>query len=76
MAGRSALKSDEKIVVSYSQRESLTAPVEEGTQVGEVEYRVDDVVYKRQIIVTSNAVKEIDLKWCLEEIFQRFSVFE
>ncbi len=70
------LREDEEIQVEYTVSEALTAPVEEGMQVGAVEYRVGDVVYRRESIVTQEAVAEIDLEWCLRRILEKyFSIF-
>lgn len=69
------LRADEEIVVSYSQKDALTAPVAVGEEVGIVEYRVDDEVYKRQKIVTTDSVEKIDLEWCIREVLERFFVF-
>ncbi len=66
------LRSDEKIRVKYSVKNMLTAPVEPGTVVGSIDYMVDDVVYKRETIVTKDPVEVITLKWCAEQIWKRF----
>lgn len=69
------LRADEEIEVQYSLCEMLTAPVAAGTEVGVIEYRVEDKVYKRQRIVTAEAVEVIDLRWCFLEILERFLFF-
>lgn len=66
------LREDEEIVVQYSQRDALTAPVASGTEVGEITYSVENTVYKRQHIVTSGEIPEIDFRWCLRQILTRF----
>lgn len=66
------LREDEEIVMKYSMENTLTAPVEAGTEVGEITYSVGDTVYKRQRIVTSGRVSEIDFEWCLRQILTRF----
>ena len=55
---------------------SLTAPVPKGQTVGRIEYSVNGVVYRSEPIVTSEAVEEIDLVWCLEQVFHRFLIRE
>ena len=66
------LRPDEKIYVKYSAENMLTAPVEQGTVVGNIDYIVDDTVYKRENILTKDSVEAIDLRWCAEQIWQRF----
>lgn len=68
------LRADEEIKVEYSQEKVLTAPVEAGRKVGEVLYSVDGTVYKKQDIVTVSDVREIDLRWCLEQVLDRFLI--
>lgn len=68
------LRADEEITVEYSQEEVLTAPVEAGRMVGEVLYSVDGTVYKKQSIVTVSEVRRIDLRWCLEQVLDRFLI--
>jgi len=70
------LREDEEIMVSYSQKKQLYAPVEAGTLVGSVEYSVDGKVYKSQKIITTDSVKKIDLQWCFLKILERFSVLQ
>lgn len=71
-AERILLRPDEKIQVSYTVEEQLTAPVESGTQVGVIEYSVDGTVYRREAIVTTDTVYKIDLRWCIQQILKRF----
>ncbi len=66
------MRADEEIQVEYSWEKTLTAPVESGTKVGEIRYIVDGVVYKRERIVTVDAVEEICFEWCLRQVLGRF----
>lgn len=66
------LREDEKIHVECRMKETLTAPVALGTEVGRIDYMVGDKVYKRELIVTSGSVDEIDLAWCARQVFKRF----
>lgn len=66
------LREDEEIKVDYSLENILTAPVEAGTEVGEITYSVGNVVYKREHIVTVSDVQEIDFEWCMRQILTRF----
>lgn len=66
------MRQDEEVRVEYSLKSVLDAPVEAGTEVGVIEYRVGDVVYLRERIVTEDTVKKIDFEWCLRQILTRF----
>lgn len=69
---RLLLRPDEQILVTYTVKGNLTAPVESGTQVGTIEYSVNGTVYRREIIVTADTVERIDLRWCVQQIMERF----
>lgn len=69
---RLLLRSDEKILVTYTVKGNLTAPVESGTRVGTIEYSVNGIVYRREAIVTVDSVERIDLRWCVQQILERF----
>ena len=66
------LRTDEQIQVTYSVEKHLTAPVEGGTQIGKIEYSVNGVVYREDPIITVDAVEKIDLRWCVQQIIERF----
>jgi len=70
------MKAGEEIVVEYEKKKILTAPVEEGLTVGEVRYMVDGVTYRREEIVTTQALEKIDWQWCLDQIFCRYLGFD
>lgn len=69
---RLLMRTDEKIQVDHTVVKMLTAPVETGSRVGTVEYSVGGVVYREEAIVTAGTVEKIDLRWCIQEIFERF----
>lgn len=66
------MRADEEVLVEYDWEKTLTAPVESGTQVGEIRYMVGGTVYQRQRIVTVDSVAEICFDWCLEQVLNRF----
>ena len=70
------MKAGEEIVVEYEKKKILTAPVEEGMTVGEVRYMVDGVTYRREELVTTQALEKIDWQWCLEQVFGRYLRFD
>lgn len=69
------LRADEKIRVECRVKNTLTAPVSGGTEVGWIDYMVGDTVYKRESIVTKDSVGLIDPEWCLKQILFRFLIF-
>lgn len=69
------LRADEEVLVEYDWEKTLTAPVERGTQVGEIRYMVEGSVYKRERIVTVDSVPEINFEWCLRQVLERFLSF-
>lgn len=70
------LREDENFEIRYSLQKELTAPVEEGTVVGQIEYLVNDIVYQTIPVVTLDKVTQIDFKWCLQQIGERFLKIE
>ncbi|MBQ2802783.1 MAG: D-alanyl-D-alanine carboxypeptidase [Lachnospiraceae bacterium] len=66
------LRKDEEIKVSYNQEEVLPAPVEKGMVVGEVNYTVNDVIYRTEKLVISESIDKIDWDWCLEQVWGRY----
>lgn len=73
--GGMLLRKDEQFDVTWHVKESLTAPVEEGTVVGEVTCNIGaETILKKEIIITES-VEEIDFEWCVERIFQKFYLF-
>ena len=66
------LREEEQVTVEIKLKKELTAPVEEGTVIGNVYYAVDDVVYRIEDIVTAEAVEEVNQEWCFEQVLQRF----
>ena len=69
------LRKDEEIRVEHQVKSVLTAPVPAGTEVGWIDYMVGGTVYKREAIITVDAVEQIDLEWCVKRIFDRFLLF-
>ena len=69
------MRSDEEIKVDWSVKESLQAPVKEGTVIGKVTCMVDDEVYLEKEICVTQTIEEIDFKWCVERILNKFYLF-
>lgn len=70
------MKAGEEIAVEYKQEKMLTAPVKEGTVIGNIRYMVEGITYRQEEIVTTESVERIDWIWCLEQILDRFLLNE
>lgn len=68
------LRKDEQFEVTYDIKKKLTAPVEEGTVVGKIQYRVGDTVYRTEMVVTEDTVSRIDLNWCMQKVLWNFGL--
>ncbi len=66
------LKKGEEIQVDFHLEEELTAPVSAGTEVGRIRYLVDDIPYRIEYILTSEAIPAIDYPWCIRQILGYF----
>lgn len=66
------LRTDESVQVKYKQESLLEAPVEVGTLVGNIYYLVDGIVCRTEDIITTEAVAQIDFKWCVLQVWERF----
>lgn len=69
------LERDENFEIKKELQESLTAPVEAGTEVGTVSYLLNGEIYGVDYIVTRESVEKINLKWCLAQILRYYSIF-
>ncbi len=66
------LRDGEEIRVECHMERQLQAPVEAGKQVGTIQYIFQDQVYREEHIVTTRAVREIDYRWCFQQIMRYF----
>lgn len=66
------LKQGEEIQVVYEKVAQLEAPVGSGEPVGYIEYRMQDQVLRRDVLVTDSEVKAADLPWNMQQVMERF----
>lgn len=66
------MRADEQVKVVCQVEEELTAPVVPGMTVGAIEYIVGNTVYKKENIITTDSIGEIDLEWCMRQVLERF----
>jgi len=69
------LRKDEKIQVDWKTEEKLTAPVEKGYVVGTVICSINGEEYMKKNMYITETIEEINYMWCIEKIFQKFSLF-
>ncbi len=69
------LRADEEFKVISKMEKNLTAPVREGTKIGEIKCLVGcEVVLKKDVVIT-DTVEEIDFEWCVKQVFGKFYLF-
>lgn len=64
------LKPEEKIEVSIKKKE-LTAPVEEGEEVGEIVYYIQGEKWLEEEMYCDKKIEKIDFKWCVGKILKK-----
>ena len=67
---KALLKDGEEWEISYTVVDKVDAPVSQGKKVGEVNYMLDGTIYESRDIVTTQFIERINLKWCIEQIWQ------
>lgn len=72
LASDMLLHREEQIEVSMTQEDTLTAPVRQGQQVGEVVYSLNGEVIATYPIVTKEGVKEKNFVWSFEKIWEMY----
>lgn len=66
------LKQNEQIEIKCQVKENLEAPVTSGEEVGQICYLVGGEVFRMDMIVTEDAVEQINMGWCFQKILDRF----
>ncbi len=68
------ISDNENIKVIYELKDSVTAPVSAGEQVGTVYVYIDDEIYECYPITSKNTVKKVSFWWCLQKIFSYYTI--
>ena len=69
------LRKDEDFKIVCNMEKELSAPVKEGTKIGEIICLVGkDAVRKNDIVITQS-VDKIDFEWCVRQVFHKFYIF-
>lgn len=69
------LRKDEELSVVCNMEKELSAPVKEGTKIGEITCLVGKEKVRKSDIVITDSVKKINYEWCVWQVFQKFYVF-
>ena len=69
------LRKDEEYKIVCNMEKELTAPVKEGTKIGEITCLVGKETVRKNDIVITQSVDEIDFEWCVWQVFQKFYIF-
>ena len=65
------LRDDEKIEMKTSRKPYLDAPVEKGSEAGNVQFFLDGEEIGSCVLVTKSGARSRDFKWCIEEVAKR-----
>lgn len=62
----------EEVKVNYLVKRELSAPVEAGTSIGQIEITVDGEVLREYEVLTADSIREIDFSWCVKMVWEIF----
>lgn len=68
------LRDDEQIEVTCQKKDTLTAPTEQGSVIGHVQYRLGDTLLREDVICVKETVERVDFAWKLLQILQCFAL--
>lgn len=68
------MKKEEEFRVEIQLKESFQAPVKKGEPAGSIRYLLGDEVYREDFVVTGEKLEKINLKWCMEKIWQHYAI--
>ncbi len=66
------MTADEKVRAVYSYTESLSAPVQAGTQIGQISYMLDGICLGTDPVVVTQNISEVSLQWCGRTLLYHF----
>lgn len=66
------LRKDENWQVEYRLPKTLTAPVENGRKVGEVNYYLEDELVMQYTVYSLEEAEKIDFSWCLNKLLKKY----
>ncbi len=64
------MREDEKVEIIYNIPSTLSAPIRQGQQIGEVEYYIEGIHLKTYPVYALESVEKIDFSWCLQKIIE------
>lgn len=63
---------EEEVRVIYSYKNTLTAPVQAGTQIGQITYMLDGICLGSDPVIVTRDIPEISLQWCARALLYYF----
>ena len=70
------LRADENVKVSVEMEKALSAPVEKGQKVGEVQYILNGNIIGKYDVLTRSGLKKRTFSWCLNRCMERFFFYK
>ena len=70
------LKADENVKVSVEMEKALSAPIEKGQKVGEVQYILNGNIIGKYDVLTRSGLKKRTFSWCLNRCMERFFFYK
>ncbi len=67
------MRKDEKVRIEYELPQELKAPVKAGTVAGYANYYINDTLYEKLPIYTTEEIAKIDYSFCLKKVFGLWS---
>lgn len=64
------MRENEQFTVSMEKKDSLMAPVEQGTEIGTLTFWIGTEEWKKIKLVTTEEMERIDMAWCISQVFQ------
>lgn len=69
------LKDGEKFNASYHIKKSLEAPIERNTEIGTIEFSLNNQVWKKYKVLIPDTIEKIDYSWTLQQCFNKWKQF-
>lgn len=67
------MRKDEKVRIEYELPKQLEAPIKAGTVAGYANYYINDTLYEKLPIYTTEEIPKIDYSFCLKKVFGLWS---
>lgn len=68
------LNNNEEIQIKYNIKKHFTAPVNVGDSAGNIEYIVNEKIWKKDKVIINQNIQKIDFKWCVNKVGSYFEL--